>query len=256
MRQENLTTIKGGLNRLRTKGAALKDSLFELLNGQVTSARTVRSRPGTASISVLPAGTVGLVSFDGKLQVFASSVIPGIDENLFTLNVLRHPTDSAQTVSIIHFAEPFLGALYVSAGFTNGDTFHYWLQITETWAANTVYTLNSLIQPSVVNGFAYRPSRNGGAFPAWTAGTPRALNDNIEPTVYSGFYFTAIQVIGSNPRSGDVEPIWPVEDGAIIVEDTDIGTPANVPTPTPPQPPPPVPCPVFVRYGVGPDECR
>ena len=242
MRQENLTTIKGGLNRLRTKGAALKDSLFELLNGYVTTERTVKGRPGTILNTTLPAGTVGLTSFNGVLNVFAASAVAGIPAG-YNLNIVNHPTDSTLTLTTIHFAEPFLGALYVAAEFSDGGIFHYWLQESNVWLADTVYNINSLVQPSTANGFAYRPTRNGPAFPAWTAGTPRSLNDNIEPTVYSGFYFTAEQVFGANPRSGGVEPIWPTEDGAIIIEDSDIAGAPTVPAPTPPQPPNPVTCP-------------
>ncbi|KKK82756.1 hypothetical protein LCGC14_2800230, partial [marine sediment metagenome] len=60
-RQENLTVIKEGLNRQRTKGAALKDTLYDLLNGFVSSEKTVKVRPGTRLTETLPANTKGLV---------------------------------------------------------------------------------------------------------------------------------------------------------------------------------------------------
>ncbi len=42
-----LTTIGGGINRLRTKAAADRTSLYDLLNGYVTQANTIKVRPGT-----------------------------------------------------------------------------------------------------------------------------------------------------------------------------------------------------------------
>jgi hypothetical protein len=234
MRQANLTVIKGGLNRLRTKGAALNDSLYELLNGYVTAEKTIKVRPGTVLDHTIPSGTFGLVAFEGKFHVFASSVVAGIDTANFVLNVLNAPNGAA--LAEIHFAEPFLGALYGAAAFADGQTYHYWLQEATAWTANTVYQLDALVSPTVPNGFVYRPTRLGGAFPSWTADTPRALNDRIEPTVYSGFYFTATQVIGANPRSGPLEPTWPVEDGAVIIEDSDVGGSTTVTPPTPPVP--------------------
>lgn len=42
-----LTTIGGGINRLRTKGGADRNSLYDLLNGYVTQANTVKVRPGS-----------------------------------------------------------------------------------------------------------------------------------------------------------------------------------------------------------------
>ena len=47
MRQFALTTAKGGINRLRDKGNASKDSLYDLLNGYVTQTNSIKPRPGT-----------------------------------------------------------------------------------------------------------------------------------------------------------------------------------------------------------------
>lgn len=231
MRREALTTIKGGLSRIRTKGAALKDNLFDLLNGYVTNARTVRVRPGTFLDQTLVTGTVGLTAFGGKFHVFSNTSVVGLPSN-YVLNVLKSPDNETFTITKIHFAEPFLGALYVSAEFSDGNNYHYWLQPTTTWLADTEYELNALVEPTTPDGFAYKATRLGNPFPSWTPNAPRALNDNIEPTVYSGFYFTVTQVIGSNPRSGDEEPIWPTKGGAVIIEDTDAT--ANPSDPTPP----------------------
>lgn len=42
-----LTTVRGGINRQRTKGGALEDSLYDLVNGYVSESKTVVVRPGT-----------------------------------------------------------------------------------------------------------------------------------------------------------------------------------------------------------------
>lgn len=239
MRQENLTVIQGGLNRLRTKGAALKDSLFELLNGFVTTERTVKVRPGTFQDFVLPAGTKGLVAFGGKFHVFADDAIVGLDENNFVLHILKSPNPSA-TLSIVHFAEPFMGFLYVAAEFSDAETYHYWLQTAPDWQPNEIYNFNELASATTPTGFVFRARRAGGANPSWTAETPRAVGDRVEPSPANGFYFEVTQVIGPNPRSGLTEPAWPAAAGAIVVEDADEeGAGGTPPTPTPPTDPPP-----------------
>lgn len=91
-----LTAISGGINRLRTKGGADKNSLFDLLNGYVTQAGTVKVREGTtrnANIATYSGvgTTKGLLAYQGDLHVFASQVVsvpPG-----YTLHVLNYPAN-------------------------------------------------------------------------------------------------------------------------------------------------------------------
>ncbi len=231
-RQENLTVIKEGLNRQRVKGAALKDTLFDLLNGFVSSSKTVKVRPGTRLTETLPAGTKGLVHFDGGFHVFAITFIAAPAG--FTIHVIQSPIDDTLALTRIHFAEPFLGDLYVSAEFSDGKTFHYWLQKADVWRADTDYRVNQVVSPSVDNGFVYKARRLVGTNPAWTADTPRTVGDVIEPTTENNFKYTVTQVVGPTPRSGSEEPLWPTESGATIVEDIDdIGVPEPVPPPTP-----------------------
>lgn len=231
-RQENLTVIKGGLNRQRTKGAALKDTLFDLLNGFVSSSKTVKVRPGTRLTETLPAGTKGLVHFDGGFHVFAITFIAAPAG--YTIHVIQSPDDDTLALSRIHFAEPFLGALYVSAEFADGRVYHFWLQKADVWEADTDYRLNQIVSPSVDNGFVYKARRLVGTNPAWTADTPRTVGDIIEPTTANNFKYTVTQVVGPTPRSGSEEPLWPTVSGATIVEDIDdIGVPIPVPPPTP-----------------------
>lgn len=101
-----LTTIAGGINRLRTKGAASRDALYDLVNGYVTMSNTVVPRPGTnrnANLSALAVAgaTKGLVGFEGSLHVFSNTVVDVPDG--YTLHVLVHPainTVSDQTGNV------------------------------------------------------------------------------------------------------------------------------------------------------------
>ena len=100
-----LTTISGGINRLKTKGGADKNSLFDLLNGYVTQSNTVKVRPGTwrnADIANYSGAgnTKGLMSYQSALHVFSASVVdvpPG-----YELHVLNYPSaqNSAQSFTI------------------------------------------------------------------------------------------------------------------------------------------------------------
>ena len=205
MKQEALTTIKGGLSRQRTKGGALKDQLYDLLNGYVTSQKTVKSRPGTTLSATLPSGTVGLVHHNGSFHVFASSNVTGIPTG-YTLNVIREPSGSA--LSKIHFAEPFLGYLYVAAEFASGDIYHYWLRDSESWQANNEYQFSDIVEPTTSNTYKYVPSRNGQPYPTWSPNASRTVGDKVEPTQFNGYYFEVVSTSGANPRSSVIEPGW------------------------------------------------
>lgn len=220
---QQLTTVRGGINRLRTKGAALQDSLYDLVNAYVTAKRTIVPRPGTDRFAVLDSTTKGLCSFEGGLHVFAdtSVAVP----SGFTLHVLSHPDAGSVAIPLakIYFAKPFMGFLYVVAGFTGYDGFyyHYWLQTGDVWEASKVYKHGDIVAPSVANGFAYQASRLTAASLQWAPGVVRAVSNVIEPTVYNDYYYTVITVQGTNPRSGDVEPEWPTETGAQVEETAD-----------------------------------
>lgn len=239
-RELALTTIKGGINRLRVKGAALNDSLYDLLNGYVSSAKTIVVRPGTFRSATLPTNgdgsdqTKGLASMNGSFHVFAaqSAVVPAG----YTLHILSHPDSPDASGNVIqlkeiHFAAPFLGFLYVSAEFVGGDVFHFWLQTGSTWQASHDYKLGDIVIPSVPNGFSFQATRATPANQSWAPGLVRAVNDVIEPTVYNNFFYTVTNVLGSNPRSGTIEPNWPTTGGAQISEDAD-GNPVTAVAPT------------------------
>lgn len=219
-----LTSAKGGINRLRTKGGASPENLYDLLNGYVDSSGVIQSRPGLQQVVMLPPGTRGLCAYSGRLVVFSHQPVtipassPGVD-----VEILVNPNDSSQPLKEIHFAAPYMGFLYVAAEFANGDVFHYWLQRVSTWQAGATHTFNELVQPTVPTGYAYRANRIGAAYPVWKPGVARSIGDRIEPTVANSYYYEATNVIGASPRSGDTEPQWPQASGATIYEDTDGG---------------------------------
>lgn len=408
MRDAPLTTIKGGINRLRTKGGARADDLYDFVNGYRLDGGRTRVRPGTKRLAKLDSNTRGLVSFQGELHTFCHKMVyvpPGFQLNLlvrpdktttvttpgstptfsaacgfvagsevigdyrigadpnnvfgggavgsitggtlpngyvvhgfsalaewvggnpapdvlqFELNIqistaggAAAPSDAFTSITFtgadsvsrtyntstaevpagvdggtyrewtwrftgarvellheastyvvtvngagtsggtteevtvlgstialekIHFAEPFMGALYVAAEFEDGSIYHYWLQSGVTWEASTAYKAGDVIQPTVPNGIVYRAKRYGSAYPAWAPsvlrydGTSTGYEQSIiEPTVYNDFYYTCIYTVGTLPRSGTVEPTWPTEDGATVIESSDnppdVTTPATV----------------------------
>lgn len=238
-----LTTIKGGLSRLRVKGAALRDSLYDLVNGYVTASKTVKVRPGTVRTAQLNTLTKGLVAFEDQFHVFCHKQV-AIPAG-YVLHVLAHPAgtdvDNPIPLSIIHAAFPFMGFLYVVAEFdltgidtTLGDTFHFWCQTGAVWQADKDYQIGDIVSPSIATGFQFQATRLSAANPVWTPNTVHAEGDIVEPTVPNGFYFTAVDTEGDNPVSGATEPLWPIASGAQVFEDSEVSgsdTSAAVPAP-------------------------
>lgn len=242
-----LNTAAGGINRQRTKGGPRPENLYDLLNGYVDGSGAVQSRPGTREVFTLPPGTKGMCAFDGELVVFSHQVIEGIPEGV-KLEVLPHPNhrpdEGGEPIPLaeIHFAGPFLGYLFVTAEFDDGQVFDYWLRSADAWQPETTYKPDELVQPSVPNGFVYRPHRLGDAPTTWEPSVERAVGDVVAPTVENGFDYVAVEVHGNPPRSGTVEPDWPTEAGAVVAEESD-SKPTTPPTQTPPPTSPPP------RYG-------
>lgn len=223
-----LTTVKGGINRQRTKGGALEDSLYDLLNGYVTKSKIIVVRPGSLRVTELPTNTAGdgttkgLASFEGALHLFSheSEDVP----NGFVLHIITHPDQTADAeipIQEINFVAPFMGYMYVVATFEGGDCYHFWLQTGDTWTADTTYQLGAIVEPSVPNGLAFQAQRLTDPNPAWAPNVSRTVGDVIEPTEYNDFYYTVVETQGDNPRSGATEPAWPTEDGAQVIEDAD-----------------------------------
>lgn len=238
-----LTTVKGGINRLRTKGSAPNDSLYDLVNGYVSAAKTVVVRPGTLRNATLPSDTdggltKGLVAFEGELHVFSDAQVE-VPEG-YALHIIAHPDATLDTpirIEEINYAFPFMGYIFVSATFEGGDTFSYWLQTGDDWEAETIYSFGDIITPSPPTGLSYQAQRLTDPNIAWAPNVNRAEGDVIEPTVYNNYYYTVVDTQGSNPRSGATEPVWPTTPGAQVIEDADGSltaptTPTEMPDPT------------------------
>lgn len=222
MRPVPLTALRGGINRLKVKGAARADSLYDLTNAYITQAGTIVPREGTIRNAALNSSTAGLATFQGQLNVFATSLqtVPGG----YVCNVLVHPTNAAATLSKIWFAKPFMGFPYVVAQFNTGDVFHYWLQNNGTWAASTVYKTGAIILPPTPNGLAYQAVRDMASNATWQGQATITAGTVIEPTTYTGFAYRAVSVLGSSPHTGSTEPSWPTTIGGIIQEFGDFDT--------------------------------
>lgn len=224
-----LNAVDAGITRLRSKGGASPKSLYDLVDAYVTAGKTILPRPGSRRVVNLPPGSIGLTLYQGDFHVYASSNIGAMPAG-YKLNILIHPTNPAAILVFIHNAFPYLGHLYVVAEWSDGQTFHYWLQKRNAWEANKVYREGDVVEPTVPNGFAYQATRMNPAAPPWAADVPRAVNDRVSPTTSNGYEYVVVDTQGANPKSGAVEPTWPTAEGAQVIEDTDLG---NVPT-TPP----------------------
>lgn len=218
MRIQPLSTSNAGMTRLRVKGNAQPNSLYDLLNGYITISGTIKPRPGTQTDITLPTDTKGLVAHKCRLYTFNHEPAVTSNPDKYVVAALRHPTDPTVKLAQIHFAAPFVGFLYVAAEFEDGNTWHYWLEELDGWSANTDYMIGDRVFPTTENGYAYKATRPGSPNEAWAANVERAVNDVVEPTVYNGFKYTVVAVTGTNPTSGATEPDWPAESGAQVIE--------------------------------------
>lgn len=230
-------SFKTGMTRQRTKAGASPESLYLLQNAYIASSRDVVPRGGSTLHHTLPAGTVGLAFHKGKRHVFANAVVT-MTNPAYVCNVLPHPKNPANTLSVIHYAKPLLGFLFVVAEYSNGDVFYFWLthgsrRNGEVWLANAEYRLGEMIEPTVPNGYLYEATRRYPPAKPWAPDVPRAVNDKVAPTVYNGYEYQVIETVGPNPRSGTTEPPWAVFDGGITTEQIDTD-PDNQDTPSTP----------------------
>lgn len=238
MRTVTLNAFSAGMTRLRTKGGPSEQTLYELTNGYVTASRTIQQRPAITSQTKLPPTSRGLCTFNGVFYTFTHAVVS--NPGTATVRVLLHPDPSfSGSLSKVHFAQPFMGYLYVVAEFSDGNTYHYWLQDPPAWTAFTIYDVNELVQPTVPNGLYYQAQLPQDAPPAWQPLTQYHTADKVQPTVYNGFCYSAANLLPSDPTSSsDTEPTWPTQENTFVLESSGGGQSTQ---PTPPTPPPATP---------------
>lgn len=247
-----LSAVKAGITRLRTKGGASPDSLYDLANGYVTAARTIAPRPGSEVSVKLPPGTIGLALHDGVFQVFAAESVGEMPPG-YRLNVLSHPNWPPDTgeddppprpnLKRIWKAEPLLGGLYVVAEWDDDPevAYHYWIRSGDPWQPNTAYDYLGVVEPTSPTGLSFEAHRLGEAGIPWEPGVEREVGDVIEPTVFNGYEYVVVEAHGSPPRSGDTEPNWTARAGALVIEEADVapGSPGGGGQQNPPPKPPP-----------------
>jgi len=226
MRAYPITVLAGGINRLRVKGGAAANSLYDLQNAWITNAGAVVPREGTIRVATLNSSTVGLAAANGQFNIFSSSFSTAALPAGYVLNVLSNPVNSTASPTVIYYAKPFMGFPYVVASFSDGNVFHYWLQNNGTWTSTTDYTSASIVLPPVLNGLAYQGVRDFPPNPVWTPETIITSASYIEPTTATGFCYQAIATTGTPVHTGAVEPVWPTTAGGIIQEfgDFDVST--------------------------------
>lgn len=233
-----LSSLDAGMTRLRIKGGAAQDALYELTNGYVDASGAPTCRDGTRWSYTLPAGTVGVTAFKGKLYVFSQTPVT-LTNPLYVNAVLVNPVPGyVGTLTTIYFAKPYLGYLYVVAGFVDGSgnetVYHYWLQQPAAWSANTVIPINGQVQPDTPNGFYYQAQTPINA-PVWQPNTPYTVGQVVRPSVDNGYLYECTAAIGTNPTSGTTEPTWPTSPGAQVFETIQgTSTPSNPPSSTAP----------------------
>lgn len=240
-----LTTGRQGIQRFRVKGGARPDTLYDALNCYPTISGSMRPRPGTVVDTLLPEGTIGLMTYQQRLHVFADHAVDMSGTNV-GLSVLTHPYEPAARLVKIHFAEPFLGFPYVVAEWSNGGIYHYWLQQQGNWQANHVYIAGEVVQPATDNGYVYKATRLDAPNPTWEPGRVVQVGDILEPTVPNGYMYEVIDAAGDNPVTGASEPVWAAQTDALVFEDVTTGSSSNT---DPSTAPPTVPPNVGDRYG-------
>ena len=222
MRQVSLSKLTEGINRLRTKGDASAQQLYDLQNAYISSTGEILPREGTILSQTLNNSTAGLCAIDGVFHVFGNAFVSV--PSGYQCDVLVNPNDATLTVSKIWFAQPFMGFPYVVAQFSDGSVYHYWLQSNGSWTASTVYQTGSIILPDTPNGLAYQAVRDVAPNPTWTAETTITAGNLVEPTEYTGFMYRAVNVLGTTPHTGSTEPSWPTTLGGTVQEFGDFDT--------------------------------
>lgn len=245
VRSETLSSSGAGMTRLRDKGGASPQTLYELTNAYINASRSPTQRPGTTWTYQFGANTVGLVAFQGIFYAFTDNAAAVVSTGNYRVVLLRNPVlGSVATLTKIVYAVPFMGYLYVVGGYSDGTYHHFWLQNPPAWTANTSFQTNTLVQPTTANGYYYK-AQQASPPPVWRPHNAYVVSTYVQPTTWNGFYYecTSTSVPPLLQVSGPNEPAWSTSIGGITL-DFSAGNPSTNPvqvSPTPVAPPAPAP---------------
>ena len=168
-----------GLDLSKSPSTEGANQLRKLTNAYVTTARSLRKRPGLRKVADLEPGTVGLVAGSGVLHTFYGQGSVSHANPLFQANLVPHPA-GGKDIARIHAATVFNGYLYVVAEYDNGDVYHSYLDDPGAWAASTAYNAGDFRRPTTPNGYRYEvvtAGTSGASEPAWPTTVGATVTD-------------------------------------------------------------------------------
>jgi hypothetical protein len=206
----------GGLDVRPLQYMSRPNILRTLLNAYVTTGKTIKKRPCLQAVATLEAGTVGLKSFNGKLQTFYGQGAAIVHANpLFNANRVPKWDTGADPVKI-HYADQYNAILYVVAEYAGGVFRHHYLDDPGAWSATGAVLINAFRRPTVVNGFRYEATAivDPGV---WQTAHAYIVGNFRRPTVLNGFRYEVTAISGAG-LSGAVEPVWPLTPGLTVID--------------------------------------
>jgi len=112
-----------GIDRRRLEIAAASGALWVCDDCYLSNGGELVKRLAFVSDKTLPSNTFGLAEKDEGLYAFGSIAAPTMPAGV-TYQRLQHPSASAMTE--VYDAELYDGKLYVTAGFADGSTYHFY----------------------------------------------------------------------------------------------------------------------------------
>lgn len=175
-----------GLDHRKSASVADANRLRELKNAYVTTGKVIRKRPGAIRIYQLETGTKGLIAGNGVLNTFMPYGA-GVTHtnNLFQANELKHNNAGSPqaypggSLTDVPSGFVFNGYLYVAATYSDGNTFHYYLdtsavnQVTDSACPNTKAILRQASRVFAVDGETVAFSKLDDP-KTWTVGTAKS----------------------------------------------------------------------------------